>query len=1605
MQTSNNFRLYKDLGTVGTFESATDALVATVAGNPTTGTVTFGSLVETIGTAGTHYIVIYNAVNALSVNDQITASIGSADLNTDASSKSGNLTSEPTHPVGGQSGATWAAAEDTVLTGLAKTTTKRLRIAISNEAAASGNVLYRLEVSDPNPATCDGATYTRVDTSTHWSMVTSTQFADGDPTANLIPGLTDPAGKTFVAGQSKESNDETTGISLSGTGFTEIEYALQATASATGGALYCFRLTDAGTATNFTYTEAKYGQVTVAGANNFLVEAAGGGNIATQNAGGPFNIQITARDFLGNTAISFTGVGNTVEISSTGALSGGSGTTATFTNGVLSSHSVTISNIGSFTITATDSAGGLGTGNETGISNAFTVNAGALGHFLVEAFGGGNIGTQMATVPFNIRITAQDANNNTVTSFDGVGNTVQITSTGTLSGGSGTTATFTNGVLTSHSVTISNTGSFTITATKTSGSEDGISNLFTVNVATVDLQQVHYRWRNDDGGESGAGWYDPSWNFRKKITVDFTKVDADQSNFPVYVNLADLLADFFANVESSGGDDGGDIRVTQSDGVTELPREVVAIDTGAETGELHFEANSLSSTVPTDFYIYYGNAAASEPAASAIYGSDNVWSNGYAGLWHLGEEQAGATGTADVYADSTGKPNGGDDYVSATGQGGQIPAGQEFDGLDDYVDAGTDTSLDMGSGDFTLSAWIQTTSTTTPMIAGKGGNNAGGIRYDLRVGPLGELRIIIDDNVTKADLTSAVTGYNDGAWHHLVGVRDGTNLRLYVDGTADTNSPLDITGIGSLDSPRVFSIGSLFDEATLVQDDFFGGLIDEVRVSNVVRTAGWIGTEHNNQLNPGTGAGGFLSGIGSQETPSAGATWAANEDTELTGLLKLTTRRLRLEISSAGAASGSVLYRLQVSQANPATCDGATYTRVDTSSAWNMITSIHFADGDPSINISDGLSDANTTFVAGQLKESTDETAGITLGVAEFTEIEYALQATASAVNGATYCFRLTDTGVATDFTYTETKYGKVTLGGPDLQQLHYRWRNDDGGEGKAWWSTSYAYRQQITITAGSAAVPNGYSVSTTFNHAGLVTATKSQTDGDDIRVLYWNGVSWVELDRALDSGSSWDNASTKIWFKSQAAISAAGSDTDYYLYYGNTGAVTPPANKANIFLFSDDFEAGNLSKWTVVNGLWQIATDQPRSGTYAVKYPAEADSAERMNANPALDEADVYVDAWWRMSAPASTDVSQGFRRSADSLSSYETNLEGAAGWNIAKEISDTWSELLVNAGTPAANTWTRMGIAIDGTGMRVFKDGAQLLPASGSFDVGTELASGNIGFKKWAVGAGEAWWIDDVVARKYVDPEPTTGLGSESGGISHNETLTDSGAATDTLTVTNVGSGTDQLYLAAVAIYETNRFVSSISGGGLTWTLQKRQCAARITNPWVEVWQAFGSPTSSFTATVNMDAITDRVSAAVSRYSGADPTTPTEGVDGSNTEGQGVAAVCGSGTDTLTMTLSLTSSRDNSVLYVASHPRNTTISTPDVDYTQRVFISNSNSGDGANLYVHDRTLATAGSDTATHTLGSIKPWDMAGLVINPLSGSGADSQQGLAIMRYGAS
>ena len=143
------------------------------------------------------------------------------------------------------------------------------------------------------------------------------------------------------------------------------------------------------------------------------------------------------------------------------------------------------------------------------------------------------------------------------------------------------------------------------------------------------------------------------------------------------------------------------------------------------------------------------------------------------------------------------------------------------------------------------------------------------------------------------------------------------------------------------------------------------------------------------------------------------ATWAAAEDDPLTTIPRMAVRRVRFGVSNEGAvASGAIEYRLQAAQSG--SCATATYTDVPVDYMgtwdWQVTDSSNFTDGDPTTNVAGGVTDEATTFVPGQMKDAGNYTlGGITLNVDQFTEIEFAVRATATAVAGANYCFRLYD--------------------------------------------------------------------------------------------------------------------------------------------------------------------------------------------------------------------------------------------------------------------------------------------------------------------------------------------------------------------------------------------------------------------------------------------------------------------------------------------------------------------------------------------------------------------------------------------------------------------
>ena len=154
--------------------------------------------------------------------------------------------------------ATWAGPEDAKLNNMPRYKNIRLRMEVSNQGDGnSAAIPYRLEYAQRQGGSCGGGDETFLavptDTSAAWKISDSINLTDGTATTNVSGGLTDDAGHTFVAGQVKDNGNATTGITLSTTQLTEIEYSLQATSNALGGNFYCFRLTNAGSISAFTY--------------------------------------------------------------------------------------------------------------------------------------------------------------------------------------------------------------------------------------------------------------------------------------------------------------------------------------------------------------------------------------------------------------------------------------------------------------------------------------------------------------------------------------------------------------------------------------------------------------------------------------------------------------------------------------------------------------------------------------------------------------------------------------------------------------------------------------------------------------------------------------------------------------------------------------------------------------------------------------------------------------------------------------------------------------------------------------------------------------------------------------------------------------------------------------------------------------------------------------------------------------------------------------------------------------------------------------------------------------------------------------------------------
>jgi len=162
---------------------------------------------------------------------------------------------------------------------------------------------------------------------------------------------------------------------------------------------------------------------------------------------------------------------------------------------------------------------------------------------------------------------------------------------------------------------------------------------------------------------------------------------------------------------------------------------------------------------------------------------------------------------------------------------GEVGQAFVFDGSD-YVSIPDALSIDALTNAMTVEAWIKVTQFSSQdwiSIICKGDTS-----WQLRRYSTSSTLSFWTDGLSNPELEGN-RNINDGQWHHVAGVYDGTNKYIYVDGTLDVSEPA--TGTIAVNTQPLL----LGDNAGALQRNF-DGLVDEVSIYNRALSAQEIQT-------------------------------------------------------------------------------------------------------------------------------------------------------------------------------------------------------------------------------------------------------------------------------------------------------------------------------------------------------------------------------------------------------------------------------------------------------------------------------------------------------------------------------------------------------------------------------------------------------------------------------------------------------------------------------------------------------------------------------------------------------------------------------------------
>ena len=312
----------------------------------------------------------------------------------------------------------------------------------------------------------------------------------------------------------------------------------------------------------------------------------------------------------------------------------------------------------------------------------------------------------------------------------------------------------------------------------------------------------------------------PGWKHSGSMFILTTPDGADLpessvvEDFPLLVRLHKDFFDF-----GEAGEKGEDLRFASAD-AKPLAYQIDEWDAKRGTASIWVRIPKISGNSRQEIKLHWGKAdAKSESDGAAVFNK----SNGFLSVWHMNEKVKDEVGSVES------KDTGTKAATGIVGPARNFPGGKGISCGDRIA------TYPVGAASHTSEVWFRAEKSNGNVLAWGNEHGQGKVVMSYRSPP----HVRMECYFSGADVEGKGR-IPFGEWAHVVHTYEKGLSKLYVNGKLDGVSKTNDAPL-AIKSPAHLFIGGWYDNY-----DFIGD-IDEVRVSNVVRSPDWVRLQYENQ--------------------------------------------------------------------------------------------------------------------------------------------------------------------------------------------------------------------------------------------------------------------------------------------------------------------------------------------------------------------------------------------------------------------------------------------------------------------------------------------------------------------------------------------------------------------------------------------------------------------------------------------------------------------------------------------------------------------------------------------------------------------------------------